>query len=412
VQVRNVEFYINGALVAVDGNFPYEHRFITPRRTGPGSVFTVRGVAFDTGGNKSETPTLSVELVPDATPPKVVGESPERGQIVGTTDAITVFFSEPIDPGTLNPGTFDLRSAGADGVFGTADDSMVAAASIEYRAPIQAAFLRVPARLGPGSHRATIRPPLADLAGNPLASAVSWDFLVIGSEDADSDGVPDNVEGLLGLDPKNPDSDGDGIRDGDEDPDQDGLTTSWELAFGLDPRSKDTNDNGILDPDEDADRDGLTNALEQMARTSPLRFDTDADLWPDEAEVTAESDPLDPASTPALVNLRALPRVELVLPGRPQLGADAFGIMVAGPPILALLPVAPDFNASERGLTLAKPPVLALLPSAPQLADGDRGLTLARPPVQVSLPANPQFLVGDTGTTVARPPVTVRFPTN
>ena len=30
VQVRNVEFFVNGSRVASDGNFPFEHRFVTP----------------------------------------------------------------------------------------------------------------------------------------------------------------------------------------------------------------------------------------------------------------------------------------------------------------------------------------------------------------------------------------------
>ena len=33
VQVRNVEFYVDGVKVATDGNFPFEHRFVTPVRS-------------------------------------------------------------------------------------------------------------------------------------------------------------------------------------------------------------------------------------------------------------------------------------------------------------------------------------------------------------------------------------------
>jgi len=54
--------------------------------------------------------------------------------------------------------------------------------------------------------------------------------------DSDGDGLPDPWEILLGLDPHNPDTDGNGILDGDEDSDHDGLKNKWEARYGYDPR--------------------------------------------------------------------------------------------------------------------------------------------------------------------------------
>lgn len=410
VQVRNVEFYLNDALVAVDGNFPFEHRFITPRRTGANS-FRLRAVAFDTGGNRTETPTLSVELVPDATAPRVVGQSPDRGQIVGATDTITVFFSEPIDASTLTLATFSVRHAGADGIFGTTDDAALPGGTISYRTAINGGVLKLAAPLAPGFYRAVIRPPVADVTGNLLAREASWDFLVLGGSDSDLDGVPDNVEALLGLDPNRSDTNGNGILDGDEDADVDGLRTAWELAFGLDPRKKDSNDDGRSDGDEDLDRDGLTNAQEQLARTHPQRSDTDADGWPDEGEVTAGSDPLDRSSTPALVVV-ARQKIDLVLPMAPALTALEPGVTVARPPILLTLPAAPQIDPLDTGTTVARPPIKLLLPVAPQSSLDDSSVTVARPPVRLLLPQAPQFSGQDTGLTVAQPPVRVSLPGN
>lgn len=412
VQVRNVEFYLNDVLVAVDGNFPFEHRFVTPRRAGPNSVFTLRAVAFDTGGNKTETPPLTVQLVADATAPRVVGQSPERGQIVGAIEMVGAFFNEPVDLGSLTADTFTLESAGPDGLFGTADDSTVPSSTIDYRPAVKAAFLKVRAPLAPGFHRARVRPPVADLAGNPLAREVSWDFLVLGGADADGDGVPDSVEALLGLDPNNPDSNGNGISDGDEDPDRDRLRTAWELAFGLDPRLPDSNQNQIPDGDEDADRDGLTNFQEQTARTHPMRGDSDADGWPDEGEVTGASNPLDPTSTPALDAFVASPAVRVTLPAAPHLNLADAGLTLAPPPLRVLLPAAPQLEGNDTGLTVANPSVGVILPHAPHWTAADSGLTLAQPPVRISLPAIPQLQSGDAGTTLARPPVTIRFLNN
>ena len=50
--------------------------------------------------------------------------------------------------------------------------------------------------------------------------------------DRDSDGIPDVVEAVLGMNPDNRDSDRDGLADGDEDQDNDGLTNFEEVALG------------------------------------------------------------------------------------------------------------------------------------------------------------------------------------
>ncbi len=50
VQVRNVEFYIDDVKVATDGNFPFEHHFITPRLVDQ-QTFSLKARASDTGAN-------------------------------------------------------------------------------------------------------------------------------------------------------------------------------------------------------------------------------------------------------------------------------------------------------------------------------------------------------------------------
>lgn len=77
--------------------------------------------------------------------------------------------------------------------------------------------------------------------------------------DRDADNYPDALEWELGLDPNNPDTDGDGVADGDEiniygtdplnwDTDGDGLSDGEELfATGTDPLLWDTDGDGIGD---------------------------------------------------------------------------------------------------------------------------------------------------------------------
>lgn len=68
--------------------------------------------------------------------------------------------------------------------------------------------------------------------------------------DSDSDGLPDSWEEMMGLDPNNPDTDGDGIPDGDEDYDGDGLSNHDEWVYGTDPMNPDTDGDGVSDGDE------------------------------------------------------------------------------------------------------------------------------------------------------------------
>ena len=410
VQVRNVEFYVNGTRVVVDGDFPFEHRFITPLRSATISSFTIQAVAFDTGGNRAETPVLTVQLVPDATPPRLVGQSPDRGQIVGSTDTIAAFFNEPIDPATLSGDTFVLTFAGPDDVLGNADDSIVSGGTLEYRSALNAAFLTFPSALAPGIYRPSVRPPIADLAGNPLPREFYWDFLVLGAADADLDGVPDNVEGLMGLNPNNPDSDGDGILDGDEDPDSDGLRTAWELAYGLDPRVNDTNGNGVADGAEDPDNDRLTNQQEQLARTNPARSDTDGDAWSDEAEVSGQGDPLDPNIGPRLF-LAAAPPVMTLVTGPNAAEATQLGTVVARPPLRVLVSGVGVLDSVSPGTVFARPPVALLAPGTGPLDTISLGTVVSRPPVTVlSTGLGALELLNNLGTLIAQPPLNLLVP--
>ena len=113
---------------------------------------------------------------------------------------------------------------------------------------------------------------------------------VISKVNPDGDGLSDYEEYILGTDPCNSDTDGDGLADGDEanlyltdptnpDTDSDGMDDGWEVlngsSCGLDPFSGDTS--------QDNDGDGVSNIMEYNAGTMPCNADTDSDgmddLW-------------------------------------------------------------------------------------------------------------------------------------
>ncbi len=121
--------------------------------------------------------------------------------------------------------------------------------------------------------------------------------------DLDNDGLINSVEARIGTDPRNKDTDGDGISDGDEtddiknprdtdgdglinaldankndgplaDPDGDSLSNADEARIGTDPNNPDTDGDGINDGVEvaldrmhplDADNNGIIDALEVYA---------------------------------------------------------------------------------------------------------------------------------------------------
>ncbi len=138
-----------------------------------------------------------------------------------------------------------------------------------------------------------------------------------GKGDPDHDGLTNDQEKQLGTDPKNSDTDGDGLTDGEEvnayrtdplkkDSDGDGLSDYDEVKkYSTDPNKKDTDGDGLSDGDEllkyhtdplkaDTDGDGLSDGEELLKyHTDPLKTDTDGDGLSDGDEVQKyHTDPL------------------------------------------------------------------------------------------------------------------------
>jgi len=149
--------------------------------------------------------------------------------------------------------------------------------------------------------------------------------------DDDRDGLDNATECELGLDPQNPDSDGDGLRDGVEvsypricvaadpamqrrDPlpacSTDDQCEAGETCVGLDPGSADTDGDGVPDASEDRDGDGVIDP--SRGETDPRLRDTDGDGTPDDEEGIAVCRP----------DGLAMPDIHLVPMGEGQLALD------------------------------------------------------------------------------------------
>lgn len=159
-----------------------------------------------------------------------------------------------------------------------------------------------------------------DINGYNSGTSQTWDSylnagigLTLMSEscnsDRDNDGFKRCDEEKFGTDPKNPDTDGDGLSDGDEvfnyktdplkaDTDGDGLSDYDEIMkYNTDPLILDSDGDGLSDGEEilqyktdplkaDSDSDNLTDGDEVMNYlTDPLRADTDGDGLSDGGEI-------------------------------------------------------------------------------------------------------------------------------
>jgi hypothetical protein len=137
-------------------------------------------------------------------------------------------------------------ASGADGtctVSGPASDQVVLCSDLRPGKGVTVVDPGVPAPASTGDAPDS-QAPAPDAASAPETT----DTAVVSATDQDADNAPDELEPGLGLDPTNPDTDGDGVADGDE-----------LNIYGTDP----------LNPDSDGD--GASDGAELFGRhTDPL----------------------------------------------------------------------------------------------------------------------------------------------
>ena len=115
--------------------------------------------------------TFTTGTAPDTTKPTITSTIPLNGATaVAINQAVTVTFSEPMDPATLNSTTFTLSGPGGTPVAGT----------VTYAAIAKTATFTPNASLDPNEiYTAAVTTGATDLAGNPLEAGLApnpWTF--------------------------------------------------------------------------------------------------------------------------------------------------------------------------------------------------------------------------------------------
>ena len=124
-------------------------------------------------------------VFPGTTPPAITSTSPALtgGSVAAGTTSLGITFSKPV-LGAATVGNYQLQSAGADGLLGTADDVIIPITASYHGAKASLVF----APLMENVYRLTVHDTITDLAGNALQGSGSggtgdWtsDFVVIPS---------------------------------------------------------------------------------------------------------------------------------------------------------------------------------------------------------------------------------------
>ena len=115
--------------------------------------------------------------VADLVPPQVTAVSPLPGNnnsTNGVVDQLTLTLSKDLDPTTVISSSFDLREAGPDGVFGTADDVVYSLGVNSYTSGLTVVLPILNGPLGNGHYRFTAQTTLLDRSGNQLGGGNAY----------------------------------------------------------------------------------------------------------------------------------------------------------------------------------------------------------------------------------------------
>ena len=176
VGIRSVELEVDGVVGNDEGGLPFHAGVTLPLKSSGQTSLTLRAKATDLAGNFTWTPPLTVPLVDDATPPRLISFEPvTASKIVATvvSEVRLVFDEAVVSP--VSDATLTLVWSGPDEKLGTVDDAPLAG-TVSFDAARRTLLLALSSPMLAGKYAATLAAGLADAAGNVRVNPFQWQF--------------------------------------------------------------------------------------------------------------------------------------------------------------------------------------------------------------------------------------------
>ena len=171
IQVKYVEFWVDGNLTKTDGSYPFSTNYLVPRLADEQN-FTTQIKVFDTGGNETNSSIQTWTISPDTTPPVLIDVLPREGSILLAGDTILALFNEAIDPASVNNTTVEFKD-----ISDPSNPLDVNDLNITYDDRLNAIQVKLPSYIAPGDYQVTFTTDIKDTLGNDLSQSKSQTFI-------------------------------------------------------------------------------------------------------------------------------------------------------------------------------------------------------------------------------------------
>jgi hypothetical protein len=178
-QVSKVDFYVNGALVATDGNYPFEYRFPEADLSSAGNLMAY-ACAEDIDGNRSCTTPKALNAASSGGL-KVVSVTPALNAHAAhsTKLSIAAQFSQALDATTVAIQNVTVVKQAS----GKTPAATIALSGVTYQASSKSLVIQPKSPLATGSYQVTLAPSIRSSGGVTLASSYTWTFNVTPATD-------------------------------------------------------------------------------------------------------------------------------------------------------------------------------------------------------------------------------------
>jgi alpha-tubulin suppressor-like RCC1 family protein len=171
IQVKYVEFWVDGNLTKTDGSYPFSMNYLVPRLADEQN-FTTQIKVFDTGGNETNSSIQTWTISPDTTPPVLIDILPREGSILLAGDTILALFNEAIDPASVNNTTVEFKD-----ISDPSNPLDVNDLNITYDDRLNAIQVKLPSYIAPGDYQITFTTDINDTLGIRLSQSKSQTFI-------------------------------------------------------------------------------------------------------------------------------------------------------------------------------------------------------------------------------------------